>query len=65
MHDNKHQLISQLRRKHRKNQVLRDMRTKVEQGGTAPKPPPKSLSFNLDGTRAFEETRKPSQVKIL
>ncbi|XP_060600356.1 Na(+)/H(+) exchanger protein 7-like [Ruditapes philippinarum] len=63
VHDHKHHLISHLRRKHRQNKVLRDMRTKVEEGEMSPKLPPKSLSFNLDGTRAFEE-RKPSQVQF-
>ncbi|XP_045201106.1 sodium/hydrogen exchanger 1-like [Mercenaria mercenaria] len=63
VHDHNHHLISHLRRKHRKNKVLRDMCTKVEEGEASPRLPPKSLSFNLDGTRAFTD-RKPSQVKF-
>ncbi|KAL4220616.1 hypothetical protein ACF0H5_021013 [Mactra antiquata] len=61
-HDHKHHLISHLRRKHRKNNVLRNLQTKPDEQGS-PKPPPRSLSYNLDGTRAFEE-RKPSQVQF-
>lgn len=53
---NRRKLLSMLHRKRRKNNALRDMRSK---GGELlePNPPPLSLSFNLDGSRAYDEHR--------
>ncbi|WAR28114.1 SL9A2-like protein [Mya arenaria] len=61
-HDKQHHLISQLRKKYRQNMAIRERREResLEQGQTLPS---HSLSFNMDGSRAYEE-RKPSQVQF-
>lgn len=62
VHDHKHHLISHLRRKYRKNKLLRELRSRSDELGS-PKQPPRTLSYNLDGTRTFEE-RKTTQVYL-
>ncbi|WAR28113.1 SL9A2-like protein [Mya arenaria] len=53
--DRKIDLISNLRKKRSRNKRLHNLRTKQEEGSV--KPPPKSLSFNWDGSRACGEER--------
>lgn len=66
VHDNSHHLISHLRQKRERNRTILRMRSREEDPAAAVTEEhhfPKSLSFNLDGTRTVPD-HKPSQVCI-